>query len=79
MDGIGAPDLVVRPGASPHEYSLRPSEAAALERADVIFWMGEALTPWLEGTLGTLAGDATVVELLGAPGTVTHEFRIGAT
>jgi zinc transport system substrate-binding protein len=79
MDGVGTPDLVIRPGASPHEYSLRPSEAASLERADVVFWMGEALTPWLAGTIDTLAGDANVVELLAASGTVTHEFRVGAT
>ena len=29
MDGVGSPDLVIPPGASPHEYSLRPSEAEA--------------------------------------------------
>ena len=29
MDGVGTADLIIQPGASPHEYSLRPSEAAA--------------------------------------------------
>ena len=24
MDGVGTPDLIIQPGASPHEYSLRP-------------------------------------------------------
>ena len=79
MDGVAVPDLVIRPGATPHEYSLRPSEAAALERADLVFWVGEALTPWLQDTLSTLASDAVVVGLLEAPGTITHEFREGAT
>ena len=27
MDGVGTPSLIIAPGASPHEYSLRPSEA----------------------------------------------------
>ena len=33
MDGVGTPDLIIQPGASPHEYILRPSEAAALQNA----------------------------------------------
>ncbi|MEC8960858.1 MAG: zinc transporter, partial [Pseudomonadota bacterium] len=28
MAGIGTPDLIVNRGASPHDYSLRPSNAA---------------------------------------------------
>lgn len=79
MAGIGSPDLVVQHGASPHEYSLRPSEAAALERADVVFWVGDDLTPWLGRTIGTLAGDARAVALIETPGTVTYAFREGAT
>lgn len=78
MQGVGTPDLVIAPGASPHGYSMRPSEALALERADAVFWMGEALTPWLEGPLGTLAADAHVTELLEVPGTLKLEFRTGA-
>lgn len=79
MDGVGSPDLVIRHGASPHEYSLRPSEAAALERADIVFWVGEALTPWLEGSIGTLAGEARSIALLEVPGTISLPFREGAT
>ncbi len=79
MQGVGSPDLVIPPGASPHGYSMRPSEALALERADAVFWIGEALTPWLEGPLDTLASDAHVTELLAVPGTMTLEFRTGAT
>ena len=47
MEGVGTPDLIVAPGASPHEYSLRPSEAAALQEAELVFWVGPGLTPWL--------------------------------
>ena len=79
MDGVGTPDLLVQPGASPHGYSLRPSEAAALNNADAVFWIGEALEPWLEGSIEALAGDAQVIELLEADGTTTLAFREGAT
>ena len=78
MDGIGEPNLIVRPGASPHGYSLRPSEAAALQEADLVFWIGEDLTPWLEGAIETVAADATVTSLLEAEGTTLLEFREGA-
>nr|WP_323778301.1 zinc ABC transporter substrate-binding protein [Leisingera sp.] len=78
MQGLGAPDLVVPPGASPHGYSMRPSEARALDQADLVFWLGEPLTPWLEGPLEKLAGDAHRIELLQAEGTTVLAFREGA-
>ena len=78
MEGVGTPDLVIPPGASPHEYSLRPSEAAALQNADVVFWMGEDLTPWLEDAVETLAEGAAVTALLETDGTSLLEFRESA-
>ncbi|WP_171210225.1 MULTISPECIES: zinc ABC transporter substrate-binding protein [unclassified Ruegeria] len=78
MDGVGTPDLVIPPGASPHEYNLRPSEAAALQQADLVFWMGDDLTPWLEDAIETLAEGASVTSLLDADGTVLLEFRENA-
>jgi zinc transport system substrate-binding protein len=78
MDGVGSPDLVVQVGASPHEYSLRPSEARALQDADVVFWVSAGLTPWLADTIETLAPDASVTELLETDGTIELEFRENA-
>lgn len=75
MDGIGEPALIVATGASPHEYNLRPSEANALQSADLVFWVGADLTPWLEDTISTLAGDATLVELMEADGTTELPLR----
>ncbi|WP_254054854.1 zinc ABC transporter substrate-binding protein [Pseudophaeobacter sp. EL27] len=77
MQGVGEPDMVVPAGASPHHHSMRPSEALALSRADVVFWMGEALTPWLEGAVEELAKDAHVVELLELEGGLALPFREG--
>lgn len=79
MDGVGEPDLLIRPEASPHEYSLRPSEAKALSQADVVFWIGEGLTPWLEKPLTNLAGSATKIEMMEVNGTTLYDFREGAT
>ena len=78
MDGVGTPDLIIQPGASPHEYSLRPSEAAALQNANLVFWIGPDLTPWLTDTIKTLAPDAAVTALMEADGTIELVFREGA-
>ena len=78
MQGVGAPSLIVAPGASPHEYNLRPSEAAALQDADLVFWVSPDLTPWLDGAVETLTSDASVTELLEVDGTTKLPFREGA-
>lgn len=75
MEGVGAPDLLVDPGASPHGYSLRPSQARALQQADVVFWVGEALTPWLHDVIEDIATDAEAVPLLEEPSTIVLEAR----
>lgn len=77
MEGAGTPDLILRPGASPHGYAMRPSEAAALQRADLVVWMGEGLTPWLEGPIENLSGDVPVLELLALKDTRVLSWREG--
>jgi zinc transport system substrate-binding protein len=75
MQGVGSPDLIVPAGASPHEYSLRPSEAAALQAADLVFWMGADLSPWMDSAIGTLTEGAQVTALLEADETMLLAFR----
>ena len=79
MKGVEQPELLIQPEASPHRYSLRPSEAKALSEADVVFWISEDLTPWLEHPLQNLAPSAQKVEMLELSETIRHEFRQGAT
>ena len=79
MQGVGEPALILPPGASPHGYAMRPSEAAALADAEVIVWMGDALTPWLGRAIGALAPDAVSLALLYAEGTSLLGLRDGAT
>lgn len=78
MEGVGTPELIVQLGGSPHEYSLRPSEAEALQEADLVFWVSPDLTPWLDSAIETLATRASVTELLEAEGTIELEMREGA-
>lgn len=67
--GLAKVDLIIRPGASPHDYALKPSEAAALDDAEIVFWVGEGLERWMAKALTTLAADAVVIELGGVEGT----------
>jgi zinc transport system substrate-binding protein len=77
MEGVGEPGLLVRGAGSPHTYSMRPSEAAMLERADLVFWVAPDLEMFLARPLETLADGAKVVELGEAHGLVRLEFREG--
>ncbi len=77
MDGVAEPALLIRSGGSPHTYALRPSEARALESADVVIWVGEALESFLERPLETLASDARIVTLSEADGLMLLEVREG--
>ena len=43
---------LVQPGASPHNYSMKPSQRRALEAADAIFWVGPEMETFLTRLLG---------------------------
>nr|WP_323015355.1 zinc ABC transporter substrate-binding protein [Devosia sp.] len=77
MAGVGEPALIVKGAASPHTYSLRPSDAAALESADIVFWTGHGLELFLANALDTLAPQAEVVELAETPGIELLPLREG--
>ncbi|WP_416797888.1 zinc ABC transporter substrate-binding protein ZnuA [Ciceribacter azotifigens] len=77
MQGAGEPALIVGGAASPHTYSLKPSDAQKLEDADVVFWIGHEFEAFLDKPLEALPGDAKVVALSDAPGLVELPFREG--
>ena len=77
MTGVGEPALIVKGSASPHTYALKPSDAGALESADIVFWTGHGLELFLGEALETLTGDATVVELADTPGIELLPVREG--
>ena len=68
MGDLGAPDVLLPAGADPHDYAMRPSDAANLGAADLVFWTGPSLTPWLSDLLDTLAPNAAQVALLDLAG-----------
>ena len=77
MEGVGEPVLLVRGTGSEHSYSLRPSQARALQEADVVFWVGEALETFLLKPLQALSGNAKVIELWEMPGLTLLPTREG--
>jgi len=79
MEGVGEPTLIVRGAASPHTYALRPSDAGALQDADLVFWTGAGMELFLADALATLSGQAEVVELSQAPGITLLPVREGGT
>jgi zinc transport system substrate-binding protein len=78
MQGVGSPDLIVPKGESPHGFAMRPSSAAALQDADLVFWIGEGLTPQLHDAIETLAAGALVTSLIEADGAKLLERRENA-
>ncbi|OJF90721.1 zinc ABC transporter substrate-binding protein ZnuA [Pararhizobium antarcticum] len=77
MQGVGEPALIVEGSASPHTYSMKPSNAAALQDAAVVFWLGHGLEAFLEKPLESLGTGARIVELEDAPGLEKLKFREG--
>ena len=77
MEGAGEPSLLVRGGASPHTWTLRPSDAHALEHADLVVWVGEGLESFLVQPIEALTSDAYVLELSRAEGITLLRMREG--
>lgn len=62
------PDVILPPGADPHDFALRPSDGQALAAADLVVQVGPALTPWLSDPIATLAPQARVLVLMDEQG-----------
>ena len=65
MEGVGTPTLLLEGSASPHAYSLRPSQSQALQDADLVFWVGPEMETFLIKPLRNLALKGRVVTLSG--------------
>ncbi len=60
--------LIIEGATSPHNFSLKPSQARSIQQADIIFWIGPALEASLKGPFENLPQTAQVVSLVEAPG-----------
>jgi zinc transport system substrate-binding protein len=54
--------------ASPHHYSLRPSERRVLANSDLIFWVGPELESFMPRILNSLDRSVSSVALIESPG-----------
>jgi zinc transport system substrate-binding protein len=77
MEGVGAPALLVPGAASPHTYTLRPSDARLLRGAGLVFWIGPIYESFLEKPVAALGGGAIIVRLADAPGVSVLRQREG--
>ncbi|MFC0200683.1 zinc ABC transporter substrate-binding protein [Paracoccus rhizosphaerae] len=73
MGELGEVRVLLPQGASAHHYQMRPSDAQALQDADLVVWMGPELAPWLDRATGNLAADAQL-RLLGVEGIKLRSF-----
>lgn len=77
MQGAGTPVLLLDAGASPHSYSLRPSDARALAEAKLVFIVGAGLEAFLDKPLKSLGAGSRVVAMADAPGVKLLPGRAG--
>ena len=68
MKGAGEPVLIMNTGASPHHYSLRPSERRALSDASLIVWVGPELEGFMPRILESLTRPGNAIALIDADG-----------
>lgn len=79
MAGLGEPRLLVTGQASPHSFSLRPSDARALQQADVFFRVSESVEPFTQRLVAALPESVRTVTLADSDGIRHLERRTGGT
>ena len=77
MEGVGEPQLLVPQNISPHHYSMRPSEAKALQEANLVVYVGHDMSPWLEPLFETVAASADALDLSEVDGVLVLSYREG--
>ena len=77
MQGVGEPALLVRGGASPHDYALKPSDAKAVADADIVVWVGEGLESFLARPMKNRAKGTQDIALMYAAGLTLLQPREG--
>ncbi len=55
---------ILQPNSDPHDYEPRPSDALAIERADVVLRSGGDVDGWMADLIAANRGDARVVNLI---------------
>ena len=63
MDGVGEPSLLIDGAGSAHHYALKPSDAAELNGADLVFRIGPAIETFTEKIVSSLPARVEIVTL----------------
>ncbi|AWX13514.1 zinc ABC transporter substrate-binding protein [Mergibacter septicus] len=53
-DGVTTTEVLIPTTASPHDYSLKPSDIKKLQNADLVVWIGEDIDEFLEKAIKKL-------------------------
>jgi zinc transport system substrate-binding protein len=77
MGDLGTPELLLDRGASEHSFQLRPSQAASLQDAGLVVWMGPELTPWLDTALNGVPEGVPRLGLLAVDGLTLRDYAQG--
>jgi zinc transport system substrate-binding protein len=72
QDGLGQPEVLLPPGASPHHFALRPSDVRAVQSADLLYWIGPDMEGFLPRVLATREAPNVAVQQL--PGLTLRRF-----
>jgi zinc transport system substrate-binding protein len=74
MGDLGAQVLLLDQGADAHDFQLRPSQAAAVQGAGLVVWVGPEMSPWLDRVLDGMDNAAPQLALLAVPGTALLSY-----
>lgn len=77
MEGVARPSLLMRATASPHTYTLRPSDVRSVERADIVFWIGPDYESFMAKAVRSLPRTARVVDMAKIAGVTLLPTREG--
>jgi zinc transport system substrate-binding protein len=64
MEGTGTPELLLKGNQSPHSFALRPSDMKTLNRAELVFWVGDALETPMVRVLASLDPKTRAISLM---------------
>ena len=76
QDGIAVPEVLLPPGASPHNYALRPSDVRRVQEADLLYWIGPDMETFLPRVLSGRSKASVPVASL--PGMHLRHFTASA-
>lgn len=72
QDGVGTPEVLLPPGASPHHYALRPSDVRRVAEVDLLYWIGPDMEGFLPRVLSSR--NKPSVALQAVPGLQLRHF-----